>query len=94
MRREAGSAIRETDEEVDQQTFTVPEQPPVPVTQAPPAVAPAPQVPAQASAIPTLNLVSASPPPAAPQGSTVDRSRFAALFPEDRALIEGIGSLG
>ena len=91
VRREAGSAIRETDEEVEQQTFTVPEQPPVPVTQAPPAVAPAPQVPAQASAIPTLNLVSASPPP---QGSTVDRSRFAALFPEDRALIEGIGSLG
>ena len=94
VRREAGSAIRETDEEVEQQTFTVPEQPPVPVTQAPPAVAPAPQVPAQASAIPTLNLVSASPPAASQQGTTVNRSRFAALFPEDRALIEGIGSLG
>lgn len=94
VRREAGSAIRETDEEVEQQTFTVPEQPPVPVTQAPPAVAPAPQVPTQASAIPTMNLVSASPPAASQQGTTVNRSRFAALFPEDRALIEGIGSLG
>jgi hypothetical protein len=94
VRREAGSVIRETDEEVEQQTFTVPEQPPVPVTQAPPAVAPAPQVPTQASVVPTMNLVSASPSAAPPQGTTVNRSRFAALFPEDRALIEGIGSLG
>jgi len=54
------------------------------------------QAPAPAPA-PTTNIASVSPslnniaPPA--QNQSVDRRRFAALFPEDRALIEGIGSL-
>jgi hypothetical protein len=48
-------------------------------------------VPAQPVAQPTTTLASAPPPPA-PSGP-VDRARFAALFPEDRDLIQGIGSL-
>jgi hypothetical protein len=59
------------------------------------SVAP-PPVPAQRVAPPTSTLASATPvappPPPAPSGP-VDRRRFAAMFPEDRALIEGIGSL-
>lgn len=49
-------------------------------------------VPAQPVAQPTTTLASAPPPPPAPSGP-VDRSRFAAMFPEDRDLIQGIGSL-
>ena len=45
---------------------------------------------ALASAAPVLNQTVAPPPVAS---GKVDRSRFAAMFPEDRALIEGIGSL-
>ena len=58
------------------------------------SVAPQP-VPAQPVAPPpTTTLASAAPPPPPPAASgPVDRRRFAALFPEDRALVEGIGSL-
>ena len=61
-----------------------------------PTAMPAPQpVPAQPVAPPpTTTLASAAPPPPPPAASgPVDRRRFAAMFPEDRALIEGIGSL-
>ena len=57
-------------------------------------VAPQP-VPAQPVAPPpTTTLASAAPPPPPPAASgPVDRRRFAAMFPEDRDLVEGIGSL-
>ena len=56
--------------------------------------APPPQIPTQPVAPPTTTLASVAPTPPPPTGGgQVDRSRFAALFPEDRALIEGIGSL-
>ena len=61
-----------------------------------PTAMPAPQpVPAQPVAPPpTTTLASAAPPPPPPAASgPVDRRRFAAMFPEDRALVEGIGSL-
>ena len=64
---------------------------PAPVVSTP---APAPQIPAQASAFPTTDLVSVSPSLNPVGQGSVNRARFAALFPEDRALIEGIGSLG
>tara|TARA_R100000995_G_scaffold84717_1_gene64457 strand:- start:576 stop:4367 length:3792 start_codon:yes stop_codon:yes gene_type:complete len=55
---------------------------------------PPPPIPTQPVAPPTTTLASVAPPPPLPTGGgQVDRSRFAALFPEDRALIEGIGSL-
>ena len=57
-----------------------------------PTAAPIPTQPA----VPPTNAfasVSPPPPPPAPASGTVDRARFAAMFPEDRALIEGIGSL-
>ena len=51
-------------------------------------------VPAQRVTPPTATLASAAPPPPPPAASgPVDRRRFAAMFPEDRSLIEGIGSL-
>jgi len=52
-------------------------------------------VPTQPAVPPTNAFASVSPPPPppAPASGTVDRARFAAMFPEDRALIEGIGSL-
>ena len=55
---------------------------------------PVPMVPAQPVAQPTTAVASAAPimPPPAPTGR-VDRARFAALFPEDRDLVQGIGSL-
>lgn len=59
-------------------------RPPLPT---PPAAQPTT---ALASAAPVLNQTVAPPPVAS---GKVDRSRFAAMFPEDRALIEGIGSL-
>ena len=67
------------------------------VSSAAPTMMPTPPpVPAQRVAPPTSTLASATPvappPPPAPSGP-VDRRRFAAMFPEDRALIEGIGSL-
>ena len=54
-----------------------------------------PPVPTQPAVPPTNALASVSPPPPppAPASGTVDRARFAAMFPEDRALIEGIGGL-
>ena len=67
-----------------------------PVSSVAPTAMPAPQpVPAQPVAPPpTTTLASAAPPPPPPAASgQVDRRRFAAMFPEDRALIEGIGSL-
>lgn len=67
------------------------------VSSAAPTMMPTPPpVPAQRVAPPTSTLASATPvappPPPAPSGP-VDRRRFAAMFPEDRSLIEGIGSL-
>jgi hypothetical protein len=52
-------------------------------------------IPTQPATPPTNALASVSPPPPPPAqaSGTVDRARFAAMFPEDRALIEGIGSL-
>ena len=52
------------------------------------------QIPAQPVAPPTTTLASVSPSMNPVGQGSVNRSRFAALFPEDRALIEGIGSLG
>jgi hypothetical protein len=56
-----------------------------------------PQVPTQPVAQPTTAVASAAPPVAPPPPPTptgpVDRARFAAMFPEDRDLIQGIGSL-
>ena len=60
---------------------------------APTMMSPQP-VPAQRVTPPTATLASAAPPPPPPAASgPVDRRRFAAMFPEDRSLIEGIGSL-
>lgn len=73
--------------------------PPVPSPEKVSSVAPTampapPPVPAQRVAPPTDTLASAAPLPPPPAASgQVDRRRFAAMFPEDRALIEGIGSL-
>tara|TARA_R100000231_G_scaffold96894_2_gene72428 strand:- start:219 stop:686 length:468 start_codon:yes stop_codon:yes gene_type:complete len=67
-----------------------------PVSSVAPTAMPAPQpVPAQQVATPpTTTLASAAPPPPPPAASgPVDRRRFAAMFPEDRDLVEGIGSL-
>jgi hypothetical protein len=66
-----------------------------PVSSVAPTAMPAPPpVPAQRVTPPTATLASAAPPPPPPAASgQVDRRRFAAMFPEDRALIEGIGSL-
>lgn len=56
-----------------------------------------PTVPTQPVAQPTTAVASATPrvapPPPPAQSGTVDRARFAAMFPEDRDLIAGIGSL-
>ena len=56
-----------------------------------------PTVPTQPVAQPTTAVASATPrvapPPPPAQTGTVDRARFAAMFPEDRDLIAGIGSL-
>jgi len=52
-----------------------------------------PPVPAQAVAQPTTAVASATPPPPPAPSAPVDRARFAAMFPEDRDLIAGIGSL-
>jgi hypothetical protein len=58
---------------------------------------PVPTVPTQPVAQPTTAVASATPrvapPPPPAQTGTVDRARFAAMFPEDRDLIQGIGSL-
>ena len=60
-----------------------------------PTAMPAPQPVPTPAAPPTTAMASAPPPPPPPPAASgpVDRSRFAAMFPEDRALIEGIGSL-
>ena len=57
-----------------------------------------PPLPTQPVAQPTTAVASAAPPVAPPPptpvaSGPVDRSRFAAMFPEDRDLIQGIGSL-
>ena len=44
--------------------------------------------------LPTTDIASVSPSMNPVGQGSVNRARFAALFPEDRALIEGIGSLG
>ncbi len=44
--------------------------------------------------LPTTDIASVSPSMNPVGQGPANRSRFAALFPEDRALIEGIGSLG
>ena len=70
-----------------------------------PAPAPQPAVGDQSSAaqvtptqlfpdLPTTDIASVSPSMNPVGQGPANRSRFAALFPEDRALIEGIGSLG
>ena len=83
--------------EPEQEPIIPPEEPDVgPVSSVAPTAMPAPQpVPAQPVAPPpTTTLASAAPPPPPPAASgPVDRRRFAAMFPEDRALVEGIGSL-
>ena len=83
--------------EPEQEPIIPPEEPDVgPVSSVAPTAMPAPQpVPAQPVAPPpTTTLASAAPPPPPPAASgPVDRRRFAAMFPEDRSLIEGIGSL-
>ena len=88
-------AIRALSEEEDYE----PSPPPQPVR---PPVSPPRAMNPPAQAIPTPSRGPAprpvQPPPApisaAPQPSgQVDRARFAALFPEDRDLISGIGSL-
>ena len=76
------------------------EEPVGPVTSVAPTTMPAPpppQIPTQPVAQPTTAVASAAPrvappPPPTPTGP-VDRARFAALFPEDRDLVQGIGSL-
>jgi len=65
-----------------------------PVSSVAPTMMPPQPVPAQRVTPPTATLASAAPPPPPPAASgPVDRRRFAAMFPEDRSLIEGIGSL-
>ena len=70
-----------------------------------PAPAPQPAVGDQSSAaqvtptqlfpdLPTTDIASVSPSMNPVGQAPANRARFAALFPEDRALIEGIGSLG
>ena len=87
VRRQASGVIRETEEEIDQQTFT------------PPVAEETQPVPAQPVAPPTTQVAPAISAPiqqSAVQGP-VDRSRYAALFPTDIAsgMIrqQGIGSL-
>ena len=106
VRRELGSALREADDEIDQQIleqqFEEDDEPTVgPVSSVAPTAMPAPQpVPAQRVRPPTTALASAAPqvqaPPPAASGP-VNRQQYAALFPNDptSALIrqQGIGSL-
>jgi hypothetical protein len=75
--------------------YTEEEEPNVgPVSSVAPTMMPPQPVPAQRVTPPTATLASAAPPPPPPAASgPVDRRRFAAMFPEDRSLIEGIGSL-
>jgi hypothetical protein len=53
-------------------------------------------IPAQSSALPTTNIASVSPSlnPVPTASGPVNRERFAALFPEDRGLIEASGKQG
>ena len=53
-------------------------------------------IPAQRSALPTTNIASVSPSlnPVPTASGPVNRQRFAALFPEDRGLIEASGKQG
>lgn len=72
----------------------VAEEPTPDVSVGPVSAAPA-QTPTQLFPdLPTTDIASVSPSMNPAGQSSVNRSRFAALFPEDRALIEGIGSLG
>jgi hypothetical protein len=84
--------IREMYEDEDRGTGATIEDMIGPQSSVEPTAAPIPTQPA----VPPTNAfasVSPPPPPPAPASGTVDRARFAAMFPEDRALIEGIGSL-
>jgi hypothetical protein len=102
VRRELGSIVRETDDEIDQQIyeqqFEEDDEPTVgPVSSVAPTAMPTPPpIPAQPVAQPTTTLASVSPQTPAPSGN-VDRTRYAAMFPNDVAsgLIrqQGIGSL-
>ena len=91
--------IREAGEDEDVgtgRTTPIPTPQGMSVSSVAPTAMPAPQpVPAQPVAPPpTTTLASAAPPPPPPAASgPVDRRRFAAMFPEDRDLVEGIGSL-
>ena len=88
--------VRTIEEDVLEEYETPVEEEPVP--------APALDTPT-ASAVPVSPMRSVAPPPMSPQPSPlamtpppaasgpVDRRRFAAMFPEDRDLVEGIGSL-
>ena len=70
------------------------EEPAPDVSVGPVSAAP-PQTPTQLFPdLPTTDIASVSPSMNPTGQSSVNRSRFAALFPEDRALIEGIRSLG
>ena len=98
VRRELGSIVRETDDEIDQQIleqeFQEEPTPVGPVSSVDPTVMPTPPpIPAQPVAQPTTTLASVSPASSGP----VDRTRYAAMFPNDptSALIrqQGIGSL-
>jgi len=79
--------------EISSEPPTFETEPPLPQIE---SKAPAPlQIPAQRSALPTTDIASVSPSlnPVPTASGPVNRQRFAALFPEDAALIQGIGSL-
>jgi hypothetical protein len=83
--------IRETIEDTEKQTE--PDQqsalPPVPVAQVQPRQA-LPQI---AAAPPAPSIQPAPIRPTSSPSGPVDRNRFVAAFPEDRDLVQGIGSL-
>ena len=89
LAKEVGSDLYEEDKLIFPDTLT--EEEPIPQVQAPAPL----QIPAQRSALPTTNIASVSPSlnPVPTASGPVNRQRFAALFPEDAALIQGIGSL-
>lgn len=90
----AAQEIVEPEVSSEFQPAPVAEEPTPDVSVGPVSAAPA-QTPTQLFPdLPTTDIASVSPSMNPAGQSSVNRSRFAALFPEDRALIEGIGSLG
>ena len=86
--KEVGSDVYEEDKLVFPETIAD-EDPPNVTSQ----VAPILSAPVESSQPPTnIALVSPTLNPL-PNTQKVDRRRYAAAFPEDRALVEGIGSL-